>query len=220
MITIIRVHISFYYYMHNMPRGIPNKPKAKKVATVQVVQAEVEELTLVEELPLFEQLLLSVEIEQRITTASWTISYSKWIDCGPRNIAPQVTVLLSEGYIGPLVLNRNFDGMLLCQFPLCNEFVFIYDPDLGLNLCDGHSLVTKSQIKIASTPNVNSSNYKTSARTIKHFFTRHTSTAEILTKTTEISNDMELPCNRKRASNKASDAMTNISKLLLFNFIC
>ena len=101
--------------------------------------------------------------------------------------------------------------MLLCQFPLCNEFVFIYDPDLGLNLCDGHSLVTKSQIKIASTPNVNSSNYKTSARTIKHFFTRHTSTAEILTKTTEISKDMELPCNRKRASNKASDSMTTIS---------
>ena len=79
--------------------------------------------------------------------------------------------------------------------------MFIYDPELGLNLCDGHFSVSKSQIIKASTPNGNSSKYKPLARTIKHFFTRHTSTAEILTKTAEIRKDMELPCNRTRASN-------------------
>ena len=111
---------------------------------------------------------MSFEIEQ-LPLLVEQLAIQNELTVAHENIAPQVTVLLSEGYIGPLGLNRNVDGMLLCQFPLCNELVFIYDPDLGLNLCDGHSLVTKSQIKIASTPNGSSSNYKTSARTIKHF---------------------------------------------------
>ena len=51
----------------------------------------------------------------------------------------------------------NADGMLLCQFPLCIRQVFIWDEQLKVNLCDVHSEVTPSQLKIASTSNCNSS---------------------------------------------------------------
>ena len=47
--------------------------------------------------------------------------------------------------------------MLLCQFPLCIRQVFIWDEQLKVNLCDVHSEVTPSQLKIASTSNCNSS---------------------------------------------------------------
>jgi hypothetical protein len=101
------------------------------------------------------------------------------------------------GYIGPLGLeNRtDMDGNLFCQFPYCNEKVFIYDPYLKVNLCDVHKDISETQLKKAITPN---SEYKSSARVITHFFTKRSTPTEILTKTNEISKDMELDCNRKR----------------------
>ena len=80
-------------------------------------------MTLVEELPL----LLSVEIEQLPLLVEQLATIQNELTVAHENIAPQVTVLLSEGYIGPLGVDRtNADGMLICQFPLCIRKVFIW----------------------------------------------------------------------------------------------
>ena len=116
------------------------------------------------------------------------------------NTESAVVPYQSTGYVGPLGAERqDGDGNMHCQFPLCDRVAFIHDPEHNLFVCDLHSEITPNQLKIAKTDNISTKNYK-APRTLKYFFKKTSTQDEIVTKTNEISKNLELPCNKKRSS--------------------